>query len=138
MVREDVIKTLQNLGNFEFDIEFMNNKFDYEFVWNKLNPNFHILITRENYRKALNLFIDGKVNNEMLRAWVYYMDETLVFTTNMDLYGEEDDALLDIRDQISATSINGPLTVDMVKNFLKQIEKDWNPLLAQSEYFYKL
>lgn len=129
MDKNEVLKKLNEIANFNFDIDFMNNVFDYNVAWNKLENHDQILITREHYRKPLKLFIEGKVSSERLRAWVYYMDQTMAFTTNLDLDGEDDDVLLNIRDQISATIIDGPLTVEIAKSFLSQIKDDWEKLV---------
>lgn len=127
MDKTEVLKLLHEIADFNFDIDFMNNVFDYSMTWNSTDHHESILITRQHYRKALKLFIEHKVSSERLRAWVYYMDQTMAFTTNLDLFGDDDDVLLNIRDQISATIIDGPLTIDKAKRFLDEIKDDWKP-----------
>lgn len=127
MKKNDILKKLNELANFNFDIDSMNHDFDYASAWNFIEPEGQILITRENYRKVLKLFIEGKVSSESLRAWVYYMDQTMAFTTNLDLLGDDDEVLLNVRDQISATSIDGPLTTKIASRLLEEIHDDWKP-----------
>ena len=130
MDKTEVLKKLNEIANFNFDIDFMNHVFDYNIAWNNLEDHEQILITRQHYRKSLKLFIEGKASSEDLRSWVYFMDQTMAFTTNFDPFGDDDDdddVLLNIRDQISATIIDGPLTIDMAKSFLHEIKDDWKP-----------
>lgn len=124
MQTKNVRQVLNDLLNFKFDIDYMNNQFDYKAVWN--DPEFSIIVGRKHYRHVLKLFIDGLTNSEMLRAWVYYMDQTGVFLTS-NINDEDDEGLLNIRDEISAISINGSISVEKAQIMLNSIKDDWHP-----------